>query len=72
MEKVVEKMAKFFGSPIAKWVGCLLAAISVIALTSFTTNRNVKEQLSDYVSYQNKQEKSREPVHINRARYMIK
>lgn len=52
MEKVVEKMAKFFGSPIAKWVGIILSFFAMGILSSFTTRVNVEDQLRQFTAQQ--------------------
>jgi hypothetical protein len=59
MEKVVEIMGKIFASKAAKLVGVFVLVFLVGMLSSFSAQniitRGTKEQLSDYIAYQNKQ-----------------
>jgi hypothetical protein len=51
-EKAVEKMAKFFGSPVVKWVGVVLAFFGMGVLSSFTTKVNIQDQFTQFTSEQ--------------------
>jgi hypothetical protein len=59
MDKVVAAMSKFIDNPLVKLVGSMVIIAILMMFSSFTAqnvmSKNVKDQLADYIAYQNKQ-----------------
>jgi hypothetical protein len=58
MDKVVEAMSQFVDNPLVKLIGSVVIIAILMMFSSFTAqnvmSKNVKDQLADYVAYQNK------------------